>query len=153
MFFLTGAGISGLVGRIFAMRLMHLGFKVHIIGDTTTPAVKENDLVIVISGSGKSKTSEIKIAIEQKAKIAVITSNSNSDLAEIADIILVIPGRKKEEESISYKERRIWGLPIAPLGTLFELSCLVILINIISYLVIKQNKTEKDLNDKHAKPE
>ena len=37
--FVAGAGRSGLVLRMAAMRLMHLGLTVHIAGDTTTPAV------------------------------------------------------------------------------------------------------------------
>jgi len=32
-----GAGRSGLVARSFAMRLMHLTFNVHVIGETITP--------------------------------------------------------------------------------------------------------------------
>lgn len=34
--FVAGAGRSGLVLRMAAMRLMHLGLTVHVAGDTTT---------------------------------------------------------------------------------------------------------------------
>ncbi|HID41529.1 MAG TPA: 6-phospho-3-hexuloisomerase, partial [Pyrodictium sp.] len=34
-----GAGRSGLVGRAFAMRLMHLGFNVYVLGETITPSI------------------------------------------------------------------------------------------------------------------
>jgi len=54
--FLMGAGRSGLVARAFAMRLMHLGLKVYVVGETTTPAVKRGDLVIAISGSGETRS-------------------------------------------------------------------------------------------------
>ena len=50
--FLAGAGRSGLVLRMAAMRLMHLGLDVHVAGDTTTPAIREGDLLIAASGSG-----------------------------------------------------------------------------------------------------
>ncbi len=33
--FVMGAGRSGLVGKAFAMRLMHLGFSVYVVGETT----------------------------------------------------------------------------------------------------------------------
>lgn len=37
--FIMGAGRSGLVGKAFAMRLMHLGFTSYVVGESTTPAV------------------------------------------------------------------------------------------------------------------
>lgn len=36
--FVAGAGRSGLVLRMVAMRLMHLGLNVHVAGDTTPPS-------------------------------------------------------------------------------------------------------------------
>ncbi len=42
----VGAGRSGLVGRAFAMRLMHLGFRSYVLGETITPSVGEGDLVV-----------------------------------------------------------------------------------------------------------
>ncbi|HII81332.1 MAG TPA: SIS domain-containing protein, partial [Methanosarcina sp.] len=52
--FVMGAGRSGLVAKAFAMRLMHLGFSVYVVGETTTPAVRPADVVIAISGSGET---------------------------------------------------------------------------------------------------
>ncbi|HMB45107.1 MAG TPA: SIS domain-containing protein, partial [Candidatus Methanoperedens sp.] len=52
--FLMGAGRSGLAAKAFAMRLMHLGFDVYVVGETTTPAVQPDDLVIAVSGSGET---------------------------------------------------------------------------------------------------
>jgi 6-phospho-3-hexuloisomerase len=37
--FVAGAGRSGLMMRAFAMRLMHLGLAVHVVGDATTPSL------------------------------------------------------------------------------------------------------------------
>ncbi len=39
----VGAGRSGLVGKAFAMRLMHLGFQVYVLGETINPNVGEGD--------------------------------------------------------------------------------------------------------------
>ena len=50
--FLSGAGRSGLMVRAFAMRVMHAGKEVHVLGDVTTPSAKEGDLLIIASGSG-----------------------------------------------------------------------------------------------------
>jgi 6-phospho-3-hexuloisomerase len=54
--FVMGAGRSGLVAKAFAMRLMHLGLSVYVVGETTTPAVLPQDIVIAISGSGETRT-------------------------------------------------------------------------------------------------
>ncbi|MEM1650161.1 MAG: 6-phospho-3-hexuloisomerase, partial [Sulfolobales archaeon] len=43
MVLVMGAGRSGLIGRGFAMRLMHLGFRVYVLGDTIVPPVREGD--------------------------------------------------------------------------------------------------------------
>ncbi len=40
--FVTGEGRSGFMARAFAMRLMHLGLPVFVLGETTTPAVTGN---------------------------------------------------------------------------------------------------------------
>jgi len=50
--FVAGEGRSGLMGKAFAMRLMHLGLTVYAMGESITPAVRGGDLVVVISGSG-----------------------------------------------------------------------------------------------------
>src|SRR5919206_3998258 len=50
--FVTGEGRSGLMSKAFAMRLMHLGLTVYAMGETITPAVRQDDLVVAVSGSG-----------------------------------------------------------------------------------------------------
>ena len=38
--------------KMAAMRLMHLGLTVHVVGETTAPAIRSNDLLLAASGSG-----------------------------------------------------------------------------------------------------
>lgn len=54
--FIAGAGRSGFCARGFANRMMHLGFTVYFVGETTTPSIQEGDLLIVGSGSDNSKS-------------------------------------------------------------------------------------------------
>jgi D-arabinose 5-phosphate isomerase GutQ len=61
--------------------------------------------------------------------------------------------RKCFERIERYEERRIKGIPIAPLGTLFENLALLFLDIVTSYLAIKKKKVEKDLEKRHARPE
>ncbi|MDH5792642.1 MAG: SIS domain-containing protein, partial [Candidatus Bathyarchaeota archaeon] len=63
---LIGTGRSGFVGRAFALRLMHLGFNVYVSGETITPALTPDDLVVVISGSGTTTTSVAQAEVAYK---------------------------------------------------------------------------------------
>ncbi len=52
--FIVGKGRSGLQMNGFAMRLMHLGLPVHVVGSVTTPNITANDLLLIGSGSGRT---------------------------------------------------------------------------------------------------
>ncbi|TRM73257.1 6-phospho-3-hexuloisomerase, partial [Sulfolobus sp. A20-N-F8] len=90
-----GAGRSGLVGRAFAMRLLHLGYNSYVLGETIVPAIGKNDIVIAISGSGRTKLilTAAEAAKEAGAKLIAITSYNDSPLSKIADIVVEVPGR------------------------------------------------------------
>ncbi len=152
--FLLGAGRSGLVAKAFAMRLMHMGFDVYVVGETTTPAVHPEDLVIAVSGSGETPSIANPGVIAKKigSKLATITSNRNSTLGKISDVVVVVPGRTKDDVDYEdYHERRMIGYPqLAPLGTIFEISALVFLDSVISELMVKTGASEAELKKRHA---
>ena len=152
--FLMGAGRSGLAARAFAMRLMHLGFKVHVVGETTAPAVQPEDLVIAVSGSGETTSITNLGTISKKidSKLATITSNKDSTLGNISDVVVIVPGRPKEDlDYEDYQERQMIGYPqLAPLGTLFEISALVFLDSVISELMVRTGASEAELKMKHT---
>jgi len=152
--FLMGAGRSGLAARAFAMRLMHMGFKVYVVGETTTPAVARKDLVIAVSGSGETPSIVSLGSISKKlgSKLAVVTSNKDSSLGSKSDIVVVIPGRPKEDIIYEdYHERRMIGYPqLAPLGTMFEISALVFLDAVISELMVRTGASEEELKKRHT---
>jgi len=151
--FLMGAGRSGLAAKAFAMRLMHLGFNVYVVGETTTPAVQPEDLVIAVSGSGGTPSIASLGIIAKKlgSKLAVITSNRDSTLGNISDIVLIVPGRPKEDIICEdYQERRMIGYPqLAPLGTIFEITALVFLDAVISELMVRTDTSEAELKKRH----
>ncbi len=152
--FLMGAGRSGLAARAFAMRLMHLGFNVYVVGETTTPAVQPDDLVIAVSGSGETPSIANLGIISKKigSKLALITSNRDSTLGRISDIVVVVPGRPREDIVYEdYHERRMVGYPqLAPLGTIFEISALVFLDAVISELMVRTGASEAELKKRHT---
>lgn len=149
-----GAGRSGLVGRAFAMRLMHLGFNVYVLGDTLVPRINKGDVVIAISGSGKTKLiiTAAEAAKSVGAKVVAITSYRNSPLAKIADIVFEVPGRTKVSPKEDYFTSQILGIhePLAPLGTLFEDTVMIVLDSIIAELMVRLGKSEDDLKRIHA---
>ncbi|VVB86904.1 3-hexulose-6-phosphate isomerase [uncultured archaeon] len=152
--FLMGAGRSGLASRAFAMRLMHMGFNVYVVGETTTPAVQQDDLVIAVSGSGETPSIANLGGIAKKigSKLATITSNKDSTLGRISDIVVIVPGRPKEDVIYEdYHERRMIGYPqLAPLGTIFEISALVFLDAVISEMMVRTGASEAELKKRHT---
>jgi 6-phospho-3-hexuloisomerase len=95
--FVTGEGRSGFMSRAFAMRLMHLGLPVFVIGETTTPAVRGGDIVVAVSGSG-STGGTVRVAQQATAlgaTVWAVTTDPTSALGSTATAHLVIPAATK----------------------------------------------------------
>ncbi|WP_290898353.1 6-phospho-3-hexuloisomerase [Ferroglobus sp.] len=144
--FVMGAGRSGFVAKAFAMRLMHLGYNVYVVGETVTPRIDKEDVLIAISGSGET-TSVVNISKKAKemigSKLVAITGNPNSSLAQMSDVIVLIKGKLKNEINDELSQ-------IAPLGTMFELMSLIFLDGLVAELMRIKNLSEKDLAERHA---
>ncbi len=113
--FVTGEGRSGLMAKAFAMRLMHLGLTVYVVGETTTPALQGSDALVAVSGSGTTAES---VHIAQQAKeldctIFVVSTNSASTLAKLATHTLIIPAATKWRRAGEIATQQ-------PLGSLFD---------------------------------
>ena len=152
--FLLGLGRSGLVARAFAMRLMHLGIGVYVVGETITPAIGENDCLLAISGSGETSyiISTAQTAKRRDAKIVAVTSYVDSTLGKISDLVVHIKGRTKIDSEKNYIRRQINGKhqSLSPLGTLFEVTTLIFLDGVIAQLMVDLGKTEEDLKQRHT---
>ncbi|MEM2288993.1 MAG: 6-phospho-3-hexuloisomerase [Candidatus Hadarchaeales archaeon] len=152
--FALGAGRSGLVARAFAMRIMHLGLNVYVVGETITPSLQPEDVLVAVSGSGETDlvVGAASIAKRAGAKIAAVTSFPDSRLGRLADVVVVLPGRAKTETISEYVERELAGehASLAPLGTLFEISAMVFLDGVIAALMHLLKKNEQDLLKRHA---
>ena len=53
--FFHANGRSMLTIKYFAQRLMHQGYRVFIVGDVATPAIKKDDVLVVVSACGEEK--------------------------------------------------------------------------------------------------
>jgi len=129
--FIAGVGRTGLVMRCFAMRLMHLGIKVQILGDITTTAVSKNDLLLIGSGSGEtgSLVSIAKKANNLGVHILLITINPDSSIGNMAQECLKIPAPSPK---LTHKQD---NTSIQPMGSLFEQSLLLTLDCIVGMLI------------------
>lgn len=120
--FVIGEGRSGFMAKAFAMRLMHLGAKVFVVGETITPALQEKDLLLAISGSGTT-TSVVDKAQKAKkmgCKVLSLTTDPESPLAQTSDQVLVIPAATK------YRKPGEMAT-VQPLSSLFDQSVHLIL--------------------------
>lgn len=91
--YVLGLGRSGLIGRMFAMRLMQIGRETHVVGDVTTPAIAPGDLLIALSGSGRTET-VLHLARKAQgygARVIAITADGATPLATLADLAVIVP--------------------------------------------------------------
>jgi 6-phospho 3-hexuloisomerase len=139
--FISGAGRSKLVGNFFAMRLMHGGYDVSVVGEIVTPSIKNGDLLIIISGSGETEqlVAFTKKAKEIGAKILLISAQSDSTIGDLADVTLQI-GRSEQYGKVK-------GMPM---GTVFELSTLFFLEATISHVIHEKGIEEEIMRSRHA---
>jgi 6-phospho-3-hexuloisomerase len=155
--FVVGAGRSGLVVKSFALRLMHLGFSVYVMGETIIPRMRKGDVLVALSGSGRTK-SVISVAEAAKSVGAIvvsITTFMDSPLAKLGDVVVLIPGRTKLAKEDDYLVRQVIGLhePLTPLGTLFEDLAMIFLDGVVVELMDKLGVTEEELKERHANVE
>ncbi|MDD4299457.1 MAG: SIS domain-containing protein [Methanomicrobium sp.] len=143
--YVAGAGRSGLIGRAFAMRLMHIGLDSYVVGETVTPAMRKDDMVVIFSGSGETN-SVVDIAETAKSLggcLCLITSRKKSRIADIADCIINLPSKPPDETDWenTFEVRQLTGgykslsLPLAPIGTLFETSAMILSDAVIASLM------------------
>ncbi|MBD3191418.1 MAG: SIS domain-containing protein [Candidatus Heimdallarchaeota archaeon] len=146
----TGMGRSGRAVEFFAELLKDLGFQVSLIGKTLALPVTLGDVVVGFSGSGKTSTTVANVGacVDGGAKIVTLTQNPKSRLGRLADICLVVPKSKKlsqaeEPPEIETDKEFVLALSqlpeemkssLSPMGTLFELSALLVSIGFAGML-------------------
>lgn len=113
--FVVGEGRSGLMGKSFAMRMMHLGATAFVVGETITPSMAAGDTLVAVSGSGTTKN---VVWVADKARelgctVIGVTTDAQSAIGRSATKLVLIPAATKyrrEGEAAS----------IQPLGSLFD---------------------------------
>lgn len=139
--FVYGAGRSGIIGRAFAMRLVQTGLTAYVIGESVTPIVRKGDAVFILSGAGESQSSvqTANIVRREGAELVVVTARATSKLAHAATLLLALDFPDDAER------RRL-----APLGTLFEATSLVLTDGLVAELMRVRHESEESMRRRHA---
>lgn len=145
--FIAGKGRTGLQMQSFAMRLMHLGLQVHVIGSVTTPGIVSGDVLVIGTASGRTPALVMyaEAAKDLGVEIISITANDQNLVSKLSAITVVIPApshkNSSEIQTIS---------SVQPMGGLFE-STLGLLLNImVIQLMDRMNISEAAMIARHA---
>ena len=161
--FVMGVGRSGLVTRMFAMRLVHLGLTAYVVGEIVTPGMTKNDLLIAVSGSGSTKAviSAAKTAKEIGTEILAVTSHPESEVGKLSDIIMDLKVKRGAKIDIKkdyftdqikgeYTSKRYSTEELTPLGTLFEDTAMIFFEGIIAGLMVELEESDEAMKKRHA---
>ena len=138
--FIYGSGRSGLVGQLFAVRLVQIGLDVHFVGDMTTPIIGKEDLTLLISNTGEtmSAVQTANIARRIGSKVICVTGNPSSKLAHASNIVIEVKHDDKDDKTY------------APLGTIFEDAVSIFFDSLVPCIMKKKDITENDMRKRHA---
>jgi 6-phospho-3-hexuloisomerase len=111
-----GGGRERLQIMGFAMRLFHLGLKVAVEGDMTTPPVGKGDLFMLTCGPGEISTALALLAVAKSAgaSVLLITAQPKGRAAAFADHIVTLPAQTMADDQGEKKSS------VLPMGSLFE---------------------------------
>lgn len=142
--FVAGAGRSGLALRMTAMRLMHLGLRVHVVGEVTAPAIETGDLLLTASGSGTTEgiVRAAQLATSVGARVAAITTAPKSPLGELSTALIVVPAAGKLDRSGAASAQYA--------GSLFEQAVVIVGDAVFDALWQRSGATADELWPRHA---
>ncbi len=144
--FVSGKGRSGYIASCLAMRLMQMGFTVHVPGEATCPRIGPKDLMVAVSCSGQTVTTTelARISNNSGADVVAVTADASSPLAETSDHIILVPVQGGDvKESHRYV--------IGPYNnTLFEEALLLYFDALINYMLNHEGIPPGRLQEMHT---
>ncbi|HAX99211.1 MAG TPA: hypothetical protein DCY12_10095 [Candidatus Atribacteria bacterium] len=142
--FFWARGRSFLILRGFAMRLMHMGYQVHIVGEVDCPSISKEDVFVVASGSGS--TGSVLLFAEKAKKIgatiAGIIGKPETPLRPFCDLVVEFhPEMVSESQQLSANGG----------GTRFEHSLMLFLdICILNMVYDRRDLAYQEMMKRHA---
>src|ERR1700712_3267322 len=140
-----GVGREGLMMRALAMRLMHLGFDAHVVGEVTAPPIHAGDLLIASAGPGDLPTVSALMTVAKNtgARIMLITAQPESKAAQIADDVIVLPAQTMADDGDSSSS-------LLPMGSVFEIAMLLFFDLIALMLRDQTDQTADQMRRRHT---
>jgi 6-phospho-3-hexuloisomerase len=130
-----GLGREGLQMRGFAMRLFHMGRDVVVWGDMTMPALGPGDL--------PTARTLVDVAHKAGARTALVTAQRGGELAELVDVVTVIPAQTMADD-------RDTKLSVLPMGSLFETAQMIAFELAILKLRPRFGETSETMRARHT---
>ncbi|GIK36458.1 MAG: (Fe-S)-cluster assembly protein [Chloroflexota bacterium] len=132
--------------RSFAMRMMHIGLDVHMVGDVTAPPLGPDDVLLMICGPGYLYTTEalMKIAEKVGGKVVMVTAQPQASLPQQADVVLHIPAQTMADDQGGQ------GGSGQAMGSAFEQASWILFDALVPRLQAARNQTLDDLRARHA---
>ncbi len=145
--FVYGLGREGLVMRGFAMRLMHLGLNVAVVGDMTTPRLGTGDLFLVSCGPGYLSTVEALSGVAREAggRMAMLTAQPTASLPRQAQLVVHLPAQTMAEDEQSSSSQAM--------GSVFEQAMWILFDAMVPQLQAALGQTAEDLRRRHTNME
>ncbi len=144
--FVAGKGRSGLRMQAFAMRLLHLGLTVYVVGESTARGIGKGDLLVIGSGSGQtaSLVGYARRARTLQAQVGLITTAASSPIGDQAVCVVCIPAPTPKLAGSNM------SLSIQPMGSLFEQSLGLVLDIVILQLMDELGMDAEQMFARHA---
>ena len=140
-----GVGREGLMMKALTMRLMHLGLDAHVVGDMTTPAVEQGDLLVVSAGPGWFSTVEalVGVAAAAGARTAVFTAQPGGAVPARADLVVTLPAQTMADDQAGEGS-------VLPMGSLYEAVQLVVY-DLVSIILREQlGQSADEMRGRHT---
>lgn len=146
---LYGLGREGLQLRGFCMRLFHMGRRVAMAFDMTTPPLGKGDLFVTCAGPGFLSTTEplMRIARQAGARVLLITAQPDAALAPLADLVLLVPAQTMANDRTETASR------VLPMGSAFEGALFVLFEVMIAKLKARLGVTAEAMRARHTNME
>ncbi len=137
-----GVGREGLMMRALCMRLMHLGLDAHMVGDMTTPALGQGDLLVVSAGPGTFSTVKALEGVARSAgvRVAAVTAQPTGEVPSAADAVIHLPAQTMANDK--------GGTSVLPMGSLYE-AAMLIFFDIVS--IVLRERTGQTMEGMRAR--
>lgn len=139
-----GQGRMYCSAKAFAMRLMHMGFDVHVVFETTCPNLKKEDLLIANGPCTSVYETVMKLAKQVGATVCSISPHKDDKYSDYADFTVLLRGQMAP------------GAPgveipsIQPMASLFEQTIFVFEDIIIQMLMERCGITARMMEERHT---